>query len=363
MQVLLIEPYFGGSHRAWAEGYRRFSRHDVTLLTLPAQFWKWRMQGGAVTLARLLVERDLRPDVILASSMFDVSTFRALTRERTHTLPIALYFHESQFTYPQNSRQAHGWRYAFINYVSALAADAVWFNSTYHHEVFFENVPRMLKHFADYNELATVETIRQKAAVMPLGVDLHRYDAHRPTEETSVIGSPLIVWNHRWEEEKNPRVFFDALYRLQAEGRPFRVAITGENVRQEPQEFLAARERLGERVVQFGHVDEFAAYARLLWSAQIVVSTAYQDFFGAAVVEATYCGCVPLLPRRLNYPHLLPETFHAACTYKGDALLPQLRRHLDGTHRVDVKALQTEMARYDWRVIAPRLDAALAALR
>ena len=40
MHVLLIAPYFGGSHRAWAEGYARHSRHRVDWLTLPARFWK-----------------------------------------------------------------------------------------------------------------------------------------------------------------------------------------------------------------------------------------------------------------------------------------------------------------------------------
>ena len=42
----------GGSHQAWAEGYAAHSAHMVELLTLPARFWKWRMHGGAVTLAR-----------------------------------------------------------------------------------------------------------------------------------------------------------------------------------------------------------------------------------------------------------------------------------------------------------------------
>ncbi|HHE70832.1 MAG TPA: DUF3524 domain-containing protein, partial [Chloroflexi bacterium] len=51
LRVLVLVPYYGGSHRAWAEGYVRASRHEVSLVTLPARFWKWRMQGGAVTLA------------------------------------------------------------------------------------------------------------------------------------------------------------------------------------------------------------------------------------------------------------------------------------------------------------------------
>jgi hypothetical protein len=37
MRVLLVEPYYGGSHRAWADGYVEHSRHDVKLVTHEAR--------------------------------------------------------------------------------------------------------------------------------------------------------------------------------------------------------------------------------------------------------------------------------------------------------------------------------------
>ncbi|MGD8515950.1 MAG: DUF3524 domain-containing protein, partial [Anaerolineae bacterium] len=69
MKVLLIEPYYTGSHQAWADGYQAHGRHQIELLTLPGRFWKWRMQGGALTLARQALELDSQPDLILASDM------------------------------------------------------------------------------------------------------------------------------------------------------------------------------------------------------------------------------------------------------------------------------------------------------
>ena len=33
-RVLLVEPFLGGSHRAWAEGWQQHSRHDVDILCL-----------------------------------------------------------------------------------------------------------------------------------------------------------------------------------------------------------------------------------------------------------------------------------------------------------------------------------------
>lgn len=360
LHVLLIEPYYGGSHRDWADNLRRFSRHEVTLLTLPAQFWKWRMQGGAVTLARLFAERDLRPDVILASDMFDLSTFCALTRQGTHGIPTALYFHENQLTYPQNSRQGHGWRYGFINYASALCADVIFFNSHYNLRSFFEQLPRMLRHFGDFNELQTVDQLRRRAQVLPPGVDLARFDAYQTPARQG--GPPLIIWNHRWDEDKNPSGFFKALYRLADEGVPFNLVIAGENTLHNPAVFEAARERLGERVLHYGYIEDFAAYARWLWRADYVVSAAYQEFFGIAIIEAIHCDCVPLLPRRLNYPDLIPQEWHSACLYAEGGLYHLLRDHLLGQPAVDTGAIKSHVARYDWRRVIGLYDDALEAL-
>ncbi|HSR31236.1 MAG TPA: DUF3524 domain-containing protein, partial [Anaerolineae bacterium] len=156
----MVEPYYTGSHQAWADGYRAHSRHDVRLLTLPGRFWKWRMQGGAVTLAHKVRALNERPDLVLASDMLNLPVFLTLAGEGLATMPVALYFHENQLTYPLQSGEKRDLHYGFINFVSALRADAVLFNSAYHLEAFFEELPRLLKHFPDYNELWAVDALR-----------------------------------------------------------------------------------------------------------------------------------------------------------------------------------------------------------
>ena len=324
MQLCLIEPYYTGSHKAWADGYQTHSRHSVQQLTLPGRFWKWRMQGGAVTLARKAQALHDRPDMLLASDMLNLPVFLTLGGQPFVDVPVALYFHENQLTYPLQPGEKRDLHYGFINFVSALRADIVLFNSAYHLESFFDELPRLLKHFPDYTELWTVESLRNKSRVLPLGLDLAGFEAHRPDQPAA--GRPLILWNHRWEYDKNPEAFFGAIYALADEGLDFGLVLLGESFRNQPAEFLAARERLPDRIVQFGYAEDPAAYARLLWQSDIVVSTALHEFFGAAIVEACYCGCFPILPRRLSYPELVPSDHHADCLYDDDGgLLDRLR--------------------------------------
>ncbi len=360
MNVWLVEPYYTGSHRAWADGYQAHSRHAVHLLTLPGRFWKWRMQGGAVTLARQAQARDDRPDLILASDMLNLPVFLALAGDRLAGVPLAFYFHENQLTYPLQPGEKRDLHYGFINFVSALRADGVFFNSAYHQDAFFDELPRMLKHFPDYNELWAVDALRAKSRVLPLGLDLARFDAHRPASPTA--GRPLILWNHRWEYDKDPETFFRAIYALVEEGLDFGLLLLGQSFRNQPDEFLEARQQLAGRVVHFSYASD-AAYGRLLWQADIVVSTALHDFFGAAVVEACYCSCFPVLPRRLAYPELIPAVHHEVCLYDDfEGLLARLRHAITHVQATRAFSLQEHVARFDWGRMAPVYDAALALL-
>ena len=177
MKILLIEPFFTGSHKSWALGFQKHSRHQVELLTLSGHYWKWRMHGGAITLANKYIDSKYQPDLIVVTDMLDLCTFQGLTRKLTSNIPFAVYFHENQLTYPWSEKDEdvklkRDNHYAFINYSSALAADKVFFNSQYHKQSFLNELPRFLKQFPDHNNLATIDTIKNKSEVLYLGVDL-----------------------------------------------------------------------------------------------------------------------------------------------------------------------------------------------
>ncbi len=381
--MLIVSPYHGGSHQAWAESYQRASGHEVRLLTLPARFWKWRMHGGAVTLARQLMA-DLEsgampaPELIVATDMLDLTTFMALARDVCAHTPLVLYMHENQLTYPlppdprtgpmRRQRGERDHHYAFINYASMLAADHILFNSQFHRDSLLRALPRFLRHFPEHNELDSLLSLREKSSVLPIGLDL---DALAPdpqplaaAERSAAPEPPLILWNQRWEYDKNPALFFAALYQMHREGIPFRVALCGERFSRTPGEFDDARAWLGHRLVHSGYAAP-AEYRRLLWDADIVISTALHEFFGMSILEAIYCQNFPILPNDLSYPELIPQPFHEHCLYDDEAeLLARLRWALH--HRHEAKLLAAQLApsveRFGWKSLSGRYDALFTGL-
>ncbi len=363
MRILLIEPYFGGSHRAWAEGYARFSRHDVHLLTLPARFWTWRMRGAAITLAGETgrwVAKHGAPDVILTTDMLDVPAYLGAARRMVGDVPVAVYFHESQFTYPWSPQLREDLQYAYVNWSSMQAADLVLFNSQFHRDVVFAELPGFLRQFPDFTHEHLIDDVALRTRVMPVGVDLRRLDGGRESVES---GPPTILWNQRWEHDKDPATFFRAMFDLAGDGYEFRLAVCGENFRRQPEEFTEAQRRLADRLVQFGYADE-ETYRRLLTSADVVVSTALHEFFGIAVVEAAYAGAFPVLPDRLSYPEIMPAEVHDRVLYGDGELLDRLRwvlTHPEGRAPV-ADTVRRALADFDWSMQAARYDAALADL-
>ncbi len=371
MNITLVEPFFTGSHADWAKTYARYSEHDVTILSLSGNYWKWRMHGGAVTLARKFLASRTPSDLLLVTDMLDLTTFLALTRRRTAHLPAVTYFHENQFCYPwspadRDVLQKRDRHYGFVNYISALASDLVVFNSVYHQTAFFEELPRFLNHFPPPNERGSVSDILAKSRVLHLGVDLSKFDdpALRKPPDQAPEGIPVILWNHRWEYDKNPEAFFQALFALDEQGHDFRVVLLGGHFRQTNSMFATAHEKLGSKIIHSGYVDDFEQYARWLYRADIIPITSIQEFFGASLVEAVYCGCYPLLPMRLTYPELFPYETCSSLFYRdSEEFVEKLSGALLSIDAIRMLNFRQYVEKYSWRIMAPEYDEVLSAVR
>jgi glycosyltransferase involved in cell wall biosynthesis len=375
LRVLALEPYFGGSHRAFLEGWQSHSRHAWTMLTLPAHKWKWRMRQSSILFGWEIERRFAageRWDVVFASDMLNLAELLGLQRAPLGDLPAVIYLHENQITYPVRVEKERDLHFGVTNIVSCLAASQVWFNSAFHRDSFVEAIPGLIERMPDHRPLQAAEKIAVRSVVLPPGIHDPGPPGHDPGLGSGEDSSrPLhIVWAARWEHDKDPDTLFDALQLLREKGSSFEISVLGERFRRSPPVFDEAEKRLAPHIRSWGYLEDRNDYEEILRQADVFVSTAQHEFFGLAAVEAMAAGALPLLPARLSYPELLEiETDPAAgrFLYEGGAevLSSALAKLCDQKASGELKvrgAARPKAERFFWPRAAARLDAALEAV-
>jgi glycosyltransferase involved in cell wall biosynthesis len=365
MNILALEPYYGGSHKAFIDGLSKASQHTWTLLTLPAHKWKWRMRHSAITFAEQVTELLKRaeiPDLVFCSDMLNLAEFTALAPIEISRLPKVIYFHENQLTYPVRLEDERDYQFAMTNLTSALAADAVWFNSRFHMNSFLDALAKFLKSMPDFQPLGAVEMIRAKSSIHHPGIsDFSNLPERKP-------GPLRILWAARWEHDKNPDLFFSALEILKRKKVLFRLSVIGQSFRDQPDVFTAAHGDFADCIDHWGYKKTRADYEKVLRQADVIVSTADHEFFGISLVEAIAAGAYPLVPNRLSYPEIIglseienPEQFFYDGSVRdlADKLSRLAVRSEEGalfSSNINPAALTD---RFKWHNLAPRYDRAL----
>ena len=361
MNILYIEPYYGESHKQWIDSYKSISRHNIDVLSLPDKWWKSRMHVGSVTLAERYLEYSGKVDLLLCSDMLNLPVFYSLCSKKIKATPIAVYFHENQISYPwspddQDTRLNRDYHYYFINYTSALVSQYNLFNSQYHLDSFISGLQKYLKKMPDFNDYGSIDKISNKSRVLYLGTDLLSLEDYRQKYSNS---SPLILWNHRWEYDKNPEEFFNVLGRLKQDGMDFKVVVMGKKYAKYPEVFDRARKSLSDNIIHFGYCDNFSDYCKYLWMSDFAPVTSIQEFFGISVMEAVFCNTTPILPSRLSYPELYDINKYPNLFYEGkDGLYDNLKKKIidfykSGRPNIDIS---TDIRKYDWKYMGPEYD-------
>lgn len=345
LRVLVLEPYYGGSHKSFLEGLRRHLPFSFDFLTFPARKWKWRMRLSAPCFAQKLHKSGRRYDRILCSTFLDVASFRGLSPAWVNEVPLLTYFHENQFVYPMQVEDERDFHFSLTNFTTALASDSLAFNSSYNLESFMQGAEELLKRSYDLKLDSPVKAILKKSRVLSPGIDFSVIDA---VKEPPANGRPVILWNHRWEHDKNPDLFFNVLFQLDRQGVDFTIVVLGESFKSRPLIFDEAKKRLSNKILHFGYVSSRRDYARLLKQATLVVSTAVHEFFGIAVIEAVRAGCRPLLPKRLSYPELFPDTY----LYDDGSLQKRLKNELC-KKRLTRNTSENLTGPFSWECLAP----------
>nr|WP_254722200.1 DUF3524 domain-containing protein [Gilvimarinus xylanilyticus] len=329
---MLLSGYDADSHKRWRQG---LSRHlpaiDFTHIALPPRYFSWRIRGNSLSFAGLHAQALADGyDCLVATSMVDLSSLRGMVPALSQ-LPTLLYFHENQFAYPQSKHQSHSVEPQIVSLYSALCADTLAFNSDYNRCSFMAGAEALLKKLPDLVPPGIVEKLQQKSVVLPVPIESEWF--RRP--EKARQAKLQLVWNHRWEYDKNPELLYRALQIICREHNgklPFVLHLVGQRFRQVPPVFTQIRDLLtaADGLGQWGYVESAEQYRQLLRRCDLVVSTADHDFQGLAVLEAVASGCIPVLPERQVYPE-----------YFGDGCYP-----VSGDCEADARNLAVALAQH-----------------
>jgi glycosyltransferase involved in cell wall biosynthesis len=310
-RILLLSGYDAASHQRWRNGLaEHLPEYDFTQLALPPRHFSWRIRGSSMSLAGL--HRDtLEADygVLIATSMVDLSALRGMVPALTK-LPTALYFHENQFAYPKSATAHSSVEPQIVTLYSALCADQLVFNTAFNRDSFFAGAEQLLRKLPDLVPPNIVSQLQARARVIPVLLDDACFNRRAKPAHTR----PQLLWNHRWEYDKNPALLLRALQLLRDQYKgalPFTLHLVGQSFRKTPAEFAAIEQLLRDAggLGLWGYLPS-AEYRQLLQTSDIVLSSADHDFQGLSVLEAVAAGATPVVPARQAYPEWLGA---AAC--------------------------------------------------
>lgn len=356
MNILLLSAYHSASHRYWCDGLMAaFPEHQWTLRSQVARHFSWRIEASGWLWA-LSDDAAFQQhyDLIIATSLTQVVTLKAQC-PAVRDVPLWLYFHENQFAHPMSYQQqaAHQSAWQFKSLENAFCADWISFNTQFNRDTFFAGARQLLKKLPEQFPGDPLATIEQKSDVLAVPLT-DRFSSLRECAKDT----RLIVWNHRWEWDKQPERLLQAMLILKQQGEDFRLAMLGSGGGRGDR-FAKEHQALDEHIVHWGEASE-QEYQYWLSRAGIGVSTALHDFQGLAMLELAQAGATCIVPRRQAYPECLPE----AVFYKADegnaqaesvALVTALKAAL-------MKPAAAQPLPKDWRLLKPEYHAKIRSL-
>ncbi|XP_059676292.1 glycosyltransferase-like domain-containing protein 1 isoform X2 [Gavia stellata] len=190
MSVLLIEAFYGGSHKQLMDLLQEELQEDCVLCTLPAKKWHWKARTAALYFMQT-VPTSTNYRILFASSVLNLAELAAL-RPDLGKLKKVLYFHENQLAYPVQKRQERDFQYGYNQILSCLVADVVVFNSAFNMESFLTSIGKFMKLIPDHRPKDLEKIIRPKCQVLYFPVrfpDVSRFmPEHKLAHLEKVIG-------------------------------------------------------------------------------------------------------------------------------------------------------------------------------
>ncbi|XP_063196866.1 glycosyltransferase-like domain-containing protein 1 isoform X9 [Chroicocephalus ridibundus] len=370
MSVLLIEAFYGGSHKQLMDLLQEELREDCVLCTLPAKKWHWKARTAALYFTQT-VPASTNYRILFASSVLNLAELAAL-RPDLAKLKKVLYFHENQLVYPVQKCQERDFQYGYNQVLSCLVADVVVFNSAFNMESFLTSIGKFMKLIPDHRPKDLEKIIRPKCQVLYFPVrfpDVSRFmPEHKLAHLEKVIGvksngdayrseglpgqqkSRALMKTSDARRESGLREAQPGLCTTQHEGPPSPLTAPARSGTSEASESTNPCQEEDKQHLTFnlGNISSGRDYQ------QRPLHVAWPHRW----VEAVYCGCYPLCPKALVYPEIFPAEYLYSTP---EQLFKRLQNFCKRPDIVRKHLYKGETAGFSWAALGGKFRSLLAA--
>jgi hypothetical protein len=304
LNILALEPFYGGARRQMLQALQRLSRHEWTVLKLPARRIERRLAASSRWFAELIHRGDVESfDLLFTSEMLNLPDLQRIV-PKLGRKPSIVFFHENQT--PADGQESAG-ALDTVNLTSAMAASEIWFNSQYHLDAFIAKAQAMVRRNPETSGKDPASGLRHKAQVLAPPVELSRMyeilaDHPRPPRDPRTLLFDLRGGGF------DPSLIVKIADRLELRGEPFSLITIGSH-RGLPDSLT--RIAIPDR-------DEINQYLAL-HQAGVYVSLRQGATTDELFVPAMSTGCWPVVPEDAFYAELLPPMLHLNCMHDGNA--------------------------------------------
>ncbi len=301
LDILALEPFYGGARRSMLDSLSRCSRHRWTLLKLPARKMERRLLVAATWFAEHLSRNAVgNVDLLFTSEALNVADLFRLVPWLSR-MPSVVYFHDNQLPEPDAYRLDTPTD--LVNLNSAMAASEIWFNSLFNLRSFLGRASGVVARHRELQVRNPLPGLTGKAQLVPPPIDMAVL--HEMAGQAGVKRDPrAVLVDSRGGDHK---VISTALASLEKRNEKVRVSVIGK-VKGVPE----------SKVTILAEKDE-SSHLRTLLEAGVLVTARPGAATDELAVRALASGCHPILPNSGIYPELIPESMHKMCLHDGSA--------------------------------------------
>jgi hypothetical protein len=301
LDILALEPFYGGVRRAMLSTVTRCSRHRWTILKLPPRRMERRLAAAATWFAEQLGRHfSGHLDVLFSSDAMNLADLYRLVPELA-SRPSVVYFHENSLP-PMNAPE--GVPHELVNLNTAMAASEIWFNSLFHQTTFLARGAALVSRHPELTSRDPMAALSAKAHLVPPPLDLGYVAEVKTVFPTPARRADTIFVETR---DADVKLLNWALEIVHASGRKFRLLTVGPT-----KQLSSAWDRH-----TFREIDEPAQVVGMLES-NILVSVKPKATSDYLCVRGLLSGCRPVVPADGVYPELIPGPLQATSLYRID---------------------------------------------